>query len=95
MADASADYRALEALGEKRKSRGRGQRAAEKAQKEKPSCSTCLKKAATNEERKGSDRDKLGDKQEAFLTKKEDEDEATGLIEENEEKRGSCATKKF
>ena len=39
-----------------------------------------LEKAATNEKR-GRDRDKLGDKPEVFLTRKEEEDEATGLME--------------
>ena len=66
-------------------------RAAEKAQQEKPNCSTCLKKAATNEKREGRDRDKLRDKLEAFLTRKED----NGSHGRNgEKKRGRCATKK-
>ena len=41
-----------------------------------------LEKAATNEKREGRDRDKLGDKLEGFLTRKKEEDEATGLMEE-------------
>ena len=54
-----------------------------------------LEKAATNEKREERDRDKLGDKLEAFFTRKEGEDEATGIMEEMRKKRGSCATKKF
>ena len=54
-----------------------------------------LEKAATNEKGEGRDRDKLGDKLEAFFTRKEEEDEATGLMEEMRKKRGSCTTKKF
>ena len=41
-----------------------------------------LEKAATDEKREERDRDKLGDKLEAFLKRKEEEDEATGLMEE-------------
>ena len=41
-----------------------------------------LEKAARDEKREERDRDKLGDKLEAFLKRKEDEDEATGLMEE-------------
>ena len=55
---------------------------AENAQKEKLNCSTCLKKQLQRKEREGRDRDKLGDQLEAFLTRKEEEDEATGLMEE-------------
>ena len=41
-----------------------------------------FEKSATNEKREGRERDKLGDKLEAFLTRKEEEDKATGLMEE-------------
>ena len=41
-----------------------------------------MKKAAADEQREERDRDKLGEKLEAFLTRKEEEDEATGLMEE-------------
>ena len=41
-----------------------------------------LEKAASDEEREERDRDTLGDKLEAFLKRKEQEDEATGLMEE-------------
>ena len=60
----------------------RGQRAPEKAQKEKPTLYDLLETAATNEKREERDRDKLRDKLEAFLTRKEEEDETTGLMEE-------------
>ena len=54
-----------------------------------------LQKAVTDEKKEERDRDKLGDKQETFLKRKEEEDEATGLMEEMRKKRGSCTTKKF
>ena len=54
-----------------------------------------LEKAATDEKKEGRDKDKLGDKLEAFLTRKEEEDEATGLMEEIRKNVRSCATKKF
>ena len=54
-----------------------------------------MKKAATNEKREREDRDELGGRLEDFLTRKEDQDEATGLMGRNVEKRGSCATKKL
>ena len=41
-----------------------------------------LEKAVTDEKKEESDRDKLGDKLETFLKRKEEEDEATGLMEE-------------
>ena len=41
-----------------------------------------LEKAATDEKREKRDRDKLGDKLEAFLNGKEEEEEATGFMEE-------------
>ena len=41
--------------------------------------------AATDEKKEERDRDKLGDKLEAFLKRKEEEDEATCLIEEMRE----------
>ena len=41
-----------------------------------------FEEAATDEKREERDRDKLGDKLEAFLTRKEEEDEAMGLMEE-------------
>ena len=43
---------------------------------------TMLEKTATNEKREERDREKLGDKREAFLKRKEEEDEATCLMEE-------------
>ena len=45
-----------------------------------------LEQTATDEKREERDRDKLGDKLETFLDRKEEEDEATGLMEENGEK---------
>ena len=41
-----------------------------------------FEKAVTDEKREEMDRDKLGDKLEAFLKRKEEEDVATGLMEE-------------
>ena len=43
---------------------------------------TMLESAATNEKKEERERDKLGDRLEAFLERKEKEDEATCLIEE-------------
>ena len=51
--------------------------------RESATCTICLKKQLSDEKREERERDKLGDKQEAFLNKKEEEeDEATCLIEE-------------
>ena len=41
-----------------------------------------LDKAATDDKREDRERDKLGDKLEAFLKRKEEEDEATCFMEE-------------
>ena len=91
--EVSADYRALDALvKEKRITWTKSGR--ESAKREADLCGL-LEKAATDEKREERDRDKLGDKLEAFLKRKEEEDEATCLMEEVVEKRGSCTTKKF
>ena len=76
----SADYRVLDALAKERKitwtKSGR-----ESAEREADQHDV-LESAATNEEKEERDRDKLGDKLEAFLERKEEEDEATCLMEE-------------
>ena len=41
-----------------------------------------VEKAAADEKREVRDRVKLGDKLEAFLKRKQEKDEATGLVEE-------------
>ena len=78
--EVSADCRVLEALVREKKitwtKSGR-----ESAERE-AELFDMLEKAATNEKREGRGRDKLGDKLEAFLTRREEEDEATGLMEE-------------
>ena len=51
-------------------------------QKREADVHAMLEKAATDEKKEGRDRDKLGDKLEAFLKRKEEEDEATCLMEE-------------
>ena len=43
---------------------------------------TMLESAATDEKKEERERDKLGDRLEAFLKRKEEEDEATCLMEE-------------
>ena len=54
-----------------------------------------LEQAATNEEEGEKDKEKLDDKLEVSLTKKEYEDEATRLMEEMKKNVGSCTTQKF
>ena len=53
-----------------------------------------LEKTATDEKKEERDREKVGDKLEAFLNWKEEEDEAMWLMEEMRKKRGSCTTQK-
>ena len=88
----SADNRVLDAMTKERKSRG--PRAATKAQKEKLTCTTCLKKQQQMK-RERQRTDKLGDKLEAFLTRKEGKDEATGLMEEMRKNVVVVQQKKF
>ena len=45
--------------------------------------------------REGRDRDMLGDKLEAFLTTKDEEDEATGLMEEMRKNEVAAQQKKL
>ena len=78
--EVSADYRVLDALMKEKNSTwtksGR-----ESARREADLCGM-LEKAATDEKSEERDRDKLGDTLEAFLKRKEEEDEATGLMKE-------------
>ena len=64
-----------------RREQSRGQSGRENAKKG-AELFDMFEKSATNEKREGRERDKLGDKLEAFLTRKEEEDKATGLMEE-------------
>ena len=66
--EVSADYRELEALVREKENHVDKERLHEKT--------------ATKEKREGRDRDTFGDKLEAFLKRKEEDDEATGLMEE-------------
>ena len=52
-------------------------------------------KAVTDEKKEESDRDKLGDKLETFLKKERRGRRGNGSHGRNEEKRGSCTTKKL
>ena len=54
---------------------------------------TMLDCAATDEKKEERNGDKLGDKLDTFLERKEEEDEATHG--RDEEKRGGCTTHKF
>ena len=54
-----------------------------------------LKKKTINEKREERDRDKVGDKLEAFLARKEEEDEATGLMEEMRKNVVAAQQRKF
>ena len=54
-----------------------------------------LQKAVTDEKKEERDRDKLGDKLETFLKRKEEEDEATGLMEEMRKNVVAAQQKKF
>ena len=76
----SADYRVLDAFVKEKKITWT--KSARESAKREAELFDMLEKAATNEKREGRDRDKLGDWLEAFLNKKEEEDEATGLMEE-------------
>ena len=76
-----ADHRVLDALVTEKKIT-RTKSAAEKVQKREADLYEMHEKAATDEKRRERDRDKLGGKLVAYVKKKEEEDEATCLMEE-------------
>ena len=78
--EVSAEYRVLDALVIEKKITWT--KSGRESAKRETELFDMPEKAATNEKREGRDRDKLGDKLEAFLTRKEEEDEATGPMEE-------------
>ena len=89
----TADYRVLDILvKEKKASWAKGGRDSAKREAE---LFDMLEKAATNEKREGRDRDKLGDKLQAFLKRKEAEDQSTGLMEEMRENVVAAQQKSF
>ena len=67
--EVSADCRVLGALVKEKKRKLRGRRVAKKAQKREADLYDMLEKAVTNEKREEKDRDKLGHKFEAFLSR--------------------------
>ena len=78
--EVSAEYRVLDALVIEKKITWT--KSGRESAKRETELFDMPEKAATNEKREGRDRDKLGDKLEAFLTRTEEKDEATGLMEE-------------
>ena len=68
-------------LQKKKKRKSRGTKSGRESAKRKAVLYTMLGSAAADEKNKEKDRDKLGDKHEAFLEKKEEENEATCLTE--------------
>ena len=74
------DYRVLDALVKEKKITWT--KSGRESAKREADLYEMLEKAATDEKREERDRDKLGDKLEAFLTRKEMEDDATCLMEE-------------
>ena len=85
--EVSADYEVLGALMKEKKITW--SKCGRESARREADLYEMLEKAATDEKKEERVREKLGDKLEAFLKRKE-EDEATCLMEENEEKRGSC-----
>ena len=80
--EVSADYEVLDALVREKKRKLRGTRVARRVRKEKLTCIQCSIMCLQMKRRKKGKRDKLGDRLEAFLKRKEEEDEATCLMEE-------------
>ena len=88
----SANYRVLDALVKEKKITWT--RSGKESAKREADLYHMREKAATNEMKEGRDRDKLGDKLEAFLTREEREDVATGLMEEMRKKVVAAQQKK-
>ena len=68
---------------------------AERARKGKLTCIQCSKVRLQMKKKEERDRDKLGDKLKAFLIRKEEEDEATCLVEEMRKNLEAAKTQKF
>ena len=87
------DYTVLEALVKEKKITWT--KSGRESAKREAELFDMLEKAATNEKREGRDSDKLGDRLEAFLTRKGEEDEATCLMEEMRKNLVAAQQKSF
>ena len=94
----SADYRVLDALvldALVKEKKITWTKSARESAKREAELLDMLEKGATNEKKEGRDKDNLGDRLEAFLTRKEEEDEATGLMEETRKNVVAAQQKNF
>ena len=91
--EVSADYKVLDALVKEKKitwtKNGR------ESAKREADLNDMLEKAATDEKEEERDREKLGDKLEAFLKRKAEEDEGTCLMEQMRKNAEAAHHKSF
>ena len=91
--EVSADYRVLDALVKENKITWT--KSGRVCTKREADLYDMLEKAATDEKREERDRDKLGDRLEAFLQRKEEEDGATCLMEDMRQNVEAAQHKSF